>query len=171
MHIPNVHAFSYHIDALHLHGETHRRLISEHRLFEIRCARSPMSARALAAQHATCRLGVYGVWISCCLAVIADGLELLEPWSLEYHPERIPFPDPWVPPLPHGGSSDESLQLTCPKEEAPGSLAYAQNPPPVFCTLLYADSCHRHQRLVLSWAQIYLIAKPPDTSAVSLTLV
>jgi len=85
MHIPNVHAFSYHIDALHLHGKPHRRLISEHRLFEIRCARSPMSARALAAQHATCRLGVYGVWISCCLAVIADGLkalELLEPWSL-----------------------------------------------------------------------------------------
>jgi len=100
MNIPNVDAFSYHIDALHLHGETHRRLISEHRLFEIRCARSPMSARALAAQHATCRLGVYGVWISCCLAVIADGLELLEPWSLEYHPERIPFPDPWVP-YPH----------------------------------------------------------------------
>jgi len=88
MHIPKVHAFSYHIDALHLHGKPHRRLISEHRLFEIRCARSPMSARArararaLAAQHATCRLGVYGVWISCCLAVIADGLELLEPWSL-----------------------------------------------------------------------------------------
>lgn len=72
MHILIIHAFSYHIDTLHLHGQPHRRLISEHWVFEIRCGLSPMSARALAAQHATSSLGDSGVWISCCLAVVAE---------------------------------------------------------------------------------------------------